>query len=51
MLLPPGREDELPAIMERIRRGEKVEHYETKRRRKDGTVIDVSLAVSPDQDP
>jgi signal transduction histidine kinase len=51
MLLPPGREDELPAIMERIRRGEKVEHYETKRRRKDGTVIDVSLAVSPIKTP
>jgi len=41
----------LPAIMDRIRRGEKVEHYETKRRRKDGTVIDVSLAVSPIKTP
>jgi len=47
ILLPPECEDELPAIMKRIRRGEKVDHYETKRRRKDGTVIDVSLAVSP----
>src|SRR5205814_4800856 len=47
ILLPPGRQDELPAIMERILRGEKVEHFETRRRRKDGTVIDVSLAVSP----
>jgi len=51
MLLPPERADELPSIMERIRRGQKVEHYETKRRRKDGTVIDVSLAVSPIQNP
>jgi PAS domain S-box-containing protein len=51
ILLPPGREDEIPAIMERICRGEKVEHYETKRRRKDGTVIDVSLAVSPIKTP
>ena len=51
MLLPPGHEDEVPAIMEHIRRGEKVEHYETKRRRKDGTVIDVSLAVSPIKTP
>jgi signal transduction histidine kinase len=33
--------------MERIRRGEKVEHYETKRQRKDGTIIDVSVTVSP----
>jgi len=47
ILLPPDRADEVPAIMERIRRGQKVEHYETKRVRKDGTVIDVSLAVSP----
>jgi two-component system sensor histidine kinase UhpB len=51
ILLPPGRENELPAIMERIGRGEKVEHYETKRWRKDGTVIDVSLAVSPIEAP
>ena len=47
ILLPPGSEDEVPAIMERIRRGEKVEHYETKRQRKDGTIIDVSVTVSP----
>ena len=47
ILLPPERADEWPAIMERVRRGQKVEHYETKRLRKDGTVIDVSLAVSP----
>ena len=46
VLLPPGSEDEVPAIMKRLRRGEKVEHYETKRRRKDGTVIDVSVTVS-----
>lgn len=47
ILLPPERAEEWPAIMERIRRGQKVEHYETKRLRKDGTLIDVSLAVSP----
>ena len=46
ILLPPGSEDEVPAIMERLRRGEKVENYETKRKRKDGTVIDVSVTVS-----
>ena len=46
VLLPPGSEDEVPAIMKRLRRGEKVEHYETKRRRKDTTVIDVSVSVS-----
>lgn len=47
ILLPPGREDELPAIMQRIRAGEKVKHFETQRRRKDGTVIDVSVTISP----
>ena len=46
VLLPPGMEDEVPAIMKRLRRGEKVEHFETKRQRKDGTVIDVSVTVS-----
>lgn len=51
MLLPPGSEDEVPAIMARIRRGKKVEHYETKRQRKDGTIIDVSVAVSPIKTP
>jgi PAS domain S-box-containing protein len=51
ILLPPGQDDELTAIMERIRRGRKVEPYETKRRRKDGTVIDVFLAISPIKTP
>ena len=47
MLMPPERVREEPGILERIRRGEKVEHYETVRRRKDGTLIDISLTVSP----
>src|ERR1700687_2772506 len=51
MLLPPGSEDEVPAIMERIRRGENVEHDETKRQRKGGPIIDVSVAVSPIKTP
>lgn len=51
ILLPPGSEDEVPAIMARIRRGEKVEHYETKRQRKDGAIIDVSVSVSPIKTP
>jgi PAS domain S-box-containing protein len=50
MLLPAGRADEEPAIIQRIRNGESVENYETERRRKDGTVIDVSLTVSPVKD-
>jgi PAS domain S-box-containing protein len=47
MLIPPDRADEEPGILERIRRGERVEHYETIRRRKDGTLVDISLTVSP----
>jgi PAS domain S-box-containing protein len=47
MLFPPERYDEEPKILERIRRGEAVEHYQTVRRRKDGALIDISLMVSP----
>ncbi|HWN93972.1 MAG TPA: PAS domain S-box protein, partial [Methylomirabilota bacterium] len=47
MLMPPERFNEEPGILERIRRAERVEHYETIRRRKDGTLLDVSLTISP----
>jgi len=47
MLIPPDRLDEEPSIIGRIVRGERVDHYETIRRRKDGTLIDISLTVSP----
>ena len=47
MLMPPDRVDEETAILERIRRGERIEHFETVRRRKDGTLLDISLSVSP----
>jgi PAS domain S-box-containing protein len=47
MLIPPGRLDEEPRILERIRRGERIDHYETVRRRKDGTLLHISLCVSP----
>lgn len=50
ILIPPDRHDEEPQILDRIRRGERVEHYETVRQRKDGTLIDVSLSVSPIRD-
>jgi PAS domain S-box-containing protein len=50
ILIPPERHNEEPVILERIRRGERVEHYETVRRRKDGSYIDISLTVSPIQD-
>jgi PAS domain S-box-containing protein len=47
VLMPPEAIEDTEKILGRIRRGVKVEHYETKRRRKDGTIIDVSLTVSP----
>ena len=47
LLIPPERYDEEPSILERIRRGERVEHYETVRQRKDGSLLDISLTVSP----
>src|SRR5438067_554676 len=46
-LIPPSLRDEEPAIIARIVKGERVDHYETQRRRKDGTLIDVSISVSP----
>ncbi|MDG4897753.1 PAS domain S-box protein [Mesorhizobium sp. WSM4976] len=50
MLFPPEHVDEEPMIIERIRRGERVESFETVRRRKDGTDIPVSLTISPVRD-
>ena len=47
ILIPEERFDEEPEILARIRRGEPIDHYETIRRRKDGSLIDVSLSVSP----
>jgi two-component system sensor kinase FixL len=46
-LLPEGLEGEEHQILERIRAGEKIDHFETRRRRKDGAIIDVSVAISP----
>jgi len=47
LLLHADRPDEMTVILEKIRRGERVEHYETVRVRKDGRLISVSLTVSP----
>jgi PAS domain S-box-containing protein len=47
MLIPADRQSEEPDILERIRRGEHVKHYETVRRSKDGRPVPVSLSVSP----
>ncbi len=50
ILMPPERIDEEPGILQRIRRGERVEHYETIRRRKNGTLVEVELSISPIKD-
>ena len=50
ILAAPGRENEMPQILERVRRGEKIDHYETVRRRKDGSLVNISLTVSPIRD-
>jgi len=50
ILLPPERRNEEPNILDRIRRGERVEHYETLRQCKDGRLIEISLTVSPIKD-
>jgi PAS domain S-box-containing protein len=50
ILIPPDRQDEEPFILNQIRRGERVDYYETVRRRKDGAYIDISLTVSPIKD-
>ena len=49
-LIPEDRQAEEPGILEKIRRGESVDHYETIRRRKDGKLIDISVTVSPIRD-
>ncbi|HZR72747.1 MAG TPA: PAS domain S-box protein [Bradyrhizobium sp.] len=49
-LMPPERYDEEPGILARLRRGERIDHYHTVRQRKDGSLIDISLTVSPIRD-
>jgi PAS domain S-box-containing protein len=50
ILIPPDYADEEPMILELIRRGERIDHYETTRVRKDGTLLNISLTVSPIKD-
>ncbi|HJU18726.1 MAG TPA: PAS domain S-box protein [Stellaceae bacterium] len=50
ILAAPGRACEMPRILARIGRGERIAHFETERRRKDGHVIPVALTVSPIRD-
>jgi PAS domain S-box-containing protein len=50
IIFPPERQDEEPGILSRILRGVRIDHYETVRRRKDGSLVDISLTVSPMRD-
>jgi PAS domain S-box-containing protein len=47
IIIPRDRLDEEPAIIEKIHRGERIHHFETVRQRKDGSLIDISLTISP----
>jgi PAS domain S-box-containing protein len=49
-LIPPERQNEEPEILDRVRCGECIDHYETVRQRKDGSFVDISLSISPVMD-
>ena len=50
MLIPSDRLNEEPLIIARLKKGERVDHFETIRRRKDGSLLDISLTISPIKD-
>ncbi len=50
LIIPDDRRDEEVHILERLRRGERVDHFQTVRVRKDGSFLDVSLTISPVRD-
>jgi len=47
ILIPKDRQNEEPAILQRIIQGERIDHYDTLRQRKDGSLVDISLTISP----
>lgn len=49
-IIPDDRQDEEDEVLARIRRGERVEHFETVRQRKDGSFVPISLTISPVKD-
>ena len=49
-IIPPDRREEEVTILDRLRRGKRVDHFETVRMRKDGTLFDISVAISPVKD-
>ncbi|HEX6483096.1 MAG TPA: PAS domain S-box protein [Ktedonobacteraceae bacterium] len=50
MLAPPERSDEIPRLLDLLKQGQRIEQYETKRVRKDGTRLTVSITLSPIKD-
>ncbi|HEY3740611.1 MAG TPA: PAS domain S-box protein, partial [Bryobacteraceae bacterium] len=50
LLIPADRQDEEPEILARLQRGERVDHFETVRRHKDGSLPEISLTISPVRD-
>jgi len=50
LIIPDDRQDEERDILERLRRGERVDHFETLRKRKDGGLLHISLTISPVKD-
>lgn len=47
IIIPPDRLQEEPVILDKISRGERISHFETVRQRKDGSLVDISLTISP----
>ncbi len=47
ILIPPNRKNDFPLIMSKLKKGERIDHFETQRFTKDGRIIDVSITVSP----
>lgn len=50
LIIPPARQQEEAAILTRVQSGERIVHFETERQRKDGTIIPVTLTISPIRD-
>src|SRR5665213_115541 len=50
MIIPQERHDEESGILSRLKKGERIDHFETVRMRKDGTKLDISITVSPVKD-
>ena len=46
-IYPTGKESEFDEIITKLKKNERIEHFETERKRKDGSLIDVSLSISP----